>query len=398
MSLQTIGKINEALARRPAELEKARAEGKKVAGWFNYNVPEEIIHAAGLIPVHLGTGGDNRLVELGARYISAMNCVFTRQIMGQFAEGGDEYIKNSDVVFIDVTCKQLYRVYELVRYYFKARAEILGVPYNFQVGAGKEYFRREVAAFAAKLEKISGSEITGQALRHSVDVYAGIRAAVRELERIQAGPETPITWHEVYDVIQAAYYLDKDTYLSLLGELLSEIKDAPANPKVKTDAPRILISGSVIPPGDRKVLDLVEESGGRVVVDDLWSGFAPYLDTDVEEASLEGIADAYLARHPHGSLPVLDIGQDKRLKNIKKLVRDYRVNGVLFHTLRYCDCFTFKAAETKNVLKTLGVPFLEIHTEYARSDIEAIRTRLEAFIESLGTRLEITSGLIGAGI
>jgi benzoyl-CoA reductase/2-hydroxyglutaryl-CoA dehydratase subunit BcrC/BadD/HgdB len=398
MSLKTIDRINEALAHRPAELEKARIEGKKVVGWFNYNVPEELIYAAGLIPVHLGTGGDNRLVELGGRYISMMNCVFTRQITGQFAGEADAYIQNTDAIFIDVTCKQLYRVYELINYYFSRKAEIIGVPYNFQIAAGKEYFRKEIAAFAAKLEAISGIKITSQSLRRSVDVYTGIREAVRELYQIQAGPQTPISWHETYDVIQAAYYLDKELYLSLLSELVAELRSAPVNPKIKADAPRLLISGSVIPPGDRKVLDLVEQSGGRVVIDDLWSGFAPYLDTDVKEVSVEGIADAYLSRHPHGSLPVMNIEQDRRLKNIKRLIQEYRVNGVLFHTLRYCDCFTFKAAETKNVLKAIAIPFLEIHTEYALSDIEAIRTRLEAFIEALGTRLELTSGLIGAGI
>ncbi|MDR1931888.1 MAG: 2-hydroxyacyl-CoA dehydratase family protein [Spirochaetales bacterium] len=398
MSLQTLNKIQEALASRPAELEKARAEGKKVAGWLNYNVPEELIYAAGLIPVHLGNGGDNRLVETGGRYISMMNCVFTRQITGQFAEGTDAYIKNTDAVFIDVTCKQLYRVYELINYYFKLKTEIIGVPYNFQTAAGKQYFRKETAAFAAKLEKISGKKITAESLKYAVDVYTAIRAAIRALYRIQAGQETPITWHEVYDVVQAAYYLDKDVYLRLLQELLAEIETAPVNPKVSPDAPRILVSGSVIPPGDRKVLDLAEESGGRVVIDDLWSGFAPYLDTDVKETSVEGIADAYIERHPHGSLPVLDIEQDKRLKDIKQLIKDYKADGVLFHTLRYCDCFTFKAAETKSVLKELNIPFLEIHTEYAKSDIEAIRTRLEAFVESLKSRRKIASGFIGAGI
>ena len=59
-----------------------------------------------------------------------MNCVFTRQLMGLFAEGKDEYIKNSDAIVIDVTCKQLFRVAELVKFYFGANVELLGVPYN----------------------------------------------------------------------------------------------------------------------------------------------------------------------------------------------------------------------------------------------------------------------------
>jgi benzoyl-CoA reductase/2-hydroxyglutaryl-CoA dehydratase subunit BcrC/BadD/HgdB len=63
-------------------------------------------------------------------------------------------------------------------------------------------------------------------------------------------------------------------------------------------------------------------------------------------------------------------------------VRDSRADGLVYHTLRYCDPFTFKANETKRMLSP-DIPFLEIHTEYAESDVEGIRTRLQAFIELL---------------
>ncbi|HEX3048605.1 MAG TPA: 2-hydroxyacyl-CoA dehydratase family protein, partial [Bacillota bacterium] len=57
--------------------------------------------------------------------------------------------------------------------------------------------------------------------------------------------------------------------------------------------------------------------------------------------------------------------------------------GVIYHTLRYCDPFSFKAGETKEVINQAGIPLLEIHTEYAGSDYEAIRTRVEAFVEMI---------------
>lgn len=383
MSLLTLKKINEAVERRPAEIEKARAEGKKVVGWLNYNVPEELIYALDLIPIHLGNGGNERLVELGSRYISVMNCVFTRQVVGLFAEGTDPYIKNSDLVIIDVTCKQLYRVAEIIKHYFSINTEIIGVPYNFDVPAGKTYFRNEIKAFTKKLEELAGKKIEQEKLEKSVEIHNEIREAIKELYLVQAEPITPITWREVYEVVEAGYYLDKQLYLSLLKELLIELKDAVPNQQFSETAPRIFISGSIIPPGDRKILDILEEKGGRIVVDDLWSGFAPHFDIKIEDKSIEGIADGYISRHTHASLPHLDIDTDKRLKNIRRLSKDFKVDGVLFHSLRYCDSFTFKANETKNVLKDDGISFLEIHTEYAGSDFEAIGTRIEAFVEML---------------
>ncbi|APM38937.1 2-hydroxyacyl-CoA dehydratase subunit D [Clostridium kluyveri] len=386
MSLLTLEKINEAVKHRPAELEKARAEGRKVVGWLNYNVPEELIYALDLIPIHLGTGGNDRLVELGARYISVMNCVFTRQVIGLFSEGNDPYIKNTDVVVIDVTCKQLYRVAEIIKHYFSINTEIIGVPYNFDVPAGKTYFRNEIKAFTEKLEKIAGKKIEQEKLEKSVEIYKEIRESIKRLYKWQAEPIAPISWREVYNIVQAGYYLDKEIYLNLLRELLTELTDAVPSQQVSATEPRIFVSGSIIPPGDRKILDIIEEKGGRVVVDDLWSGFAPYFDTEIEEPSIEGISDAYILRYTHASLPQLKNDTDRRLKNIRRLIKDFQANGVLFHTLRYCDSFTFKANETKNVLKNDGIPFLEIHTEYAGSDYGAIGTRIEAFVEMLKVR------------
>lgn len=385
MALETLKKIDEAVKERPGELAKARENGANVVGWFNYNIPEEIIHALGLIPVRLGKGGDDRLVEIGARYISTKNCVFVRESVGLFAENQDPYIKNTDIVAIDATCLQMYRMAELIKYYFKVNTVILGVPRNFYLPEGQEYFWKELEAFTHILEEFSGNKLDKNKLAESIKLYNGIRKAIGKLYRYQAAVDAPIKWREVFDVIHAGYYLDREQYFSLLQELLKELKEkhgAPVTAKLNGDA-RILLSGSIIPPGDSKLLDIIEQVGGRIVGDDLWSGLSPFLQVDIKEPSIKGIADAYINRVPHAALPYLDLKTDRRLKNLKKQIHDQKAQGVIYHTLRYCDPFTFKAGETKDVLKKEGIPLLEIHTEYASSDIEAIRTRAEAFVEMI---------------
>lgn len=383
MALETIKKIEEAVTKRPEELETARKNGAKVVGWLNYNIPEEIIHALGLIPIRLGTGGDDRLVEIGARYISSKNCVFVREVVGLFAEKQDPYIKNSDLVAVDATCLQMYRLAEVIKYYFKVNTDILGVPKNFDLPEGQEYFRKEVEAFTKRLEKFAGTELDKNKLAESIKLYNSIRKSIIELYKYQAADKSPIKWREVFDIVHAGYYLDRERYNSLLQELLKELKVKHGAPKIGNlngDA-RIFISGSIIPPKDTKLINIIEQVGGRIVGDDLWSGLNPILDVNIKEPSIEGIADAYLNRVPHAALPYLELETDKRLKNLKQLIKDNRAQGVIYHTLRYCDPFTFKAGETKNVLKKEGIPLLEIHTEYAGSDEGAIRTRAEAFIE-----------------
>jgi benzoyl-CoA reductase/2-hydroxyglutaryl-CoA dehydratase subunit BcrC/BadD/HgdB len=391
MAPETLAKIQHAVTLRPAELAKEKKEGKKVVGWFNYNIPEEIIFALGLTPVRLGTGGDDRLVEIGSRYISSKNCVFVRELVGLFAEAKDPYIASADLIAVDATCLQIYRAAEVIKYYFKANTVILGVPRNFSLPESHEYFRQEVRAFTKKLEQFSGTTLDLKKLDEAIGLYDEIRKSTRKLYAYQHSAHPPISWRETFGVVQAGYYLDRRVYASLLVELLDELKTQygePVRDSLNGDA-RILLSGSIIPPQDTKLINIIERAGGSIVADDLWSGFAQSLDVNIKEHTLDGIAEAYLNRVPHAALPYLDLATDKRLANLRELIKEYRADGVIYHTLRYCDPFTFKASETKSVLQDEGVSFLEIHTEYAGSDIEPIRTRAEAFIEMIKSKKEL---------
>ena len=374
--------IRDAVDARPGELQKARAGGRKVAGWLGYNVPEEILHALDLIPVRLGTGGDDRQVEVGSRYISSKNCVFTRAAVGLFEQGEDPYVLNSDLVASDSTCIQLYRAVEVIEHYFKVKTHVLGVPRNFFLPEARDYFLGEVEDFAKGLELSAGRKLDPARLAASVDLFNGIRETVQALYLEQARPDAGITWRETYEAVQAGYYLDRDQFLGLLKRLLGDAV-AQRGKRRLASGPRILLSGSVIPPKDHKLIDVLESLGARIVGDDLWSGHSPYVGIQVKEATLRGIADAYLDRLPHASLPYLDQATDRRLMHLRALAKETGAQGVVYHTLRYCDAWTFKTNETKEVLSRDGVSLLEIHTEYAGSDFEAIRTRAEAFLEML---------------
>ncbi len=388
MGLKTLDKITAALRSRPLELEQLRKEGKKVVGWLAYNIPEEIIYALGLIPIRVGQGGDGRLVEVGARHISTKNCVFVRQALGQFAEKTDPYIQQLDLVAIDATCIQLYRLEELINFYFEYKTVVLGVPRNFASKEGHEYFRKEVEFFTTKLEEFAGVTLEQSKLEKAISLYDGIREAIKSLYHYQSLDNAPLSWRDVSSVISAGYNLDRQNYLELLQELIAEVEEnlteSPAGKEIEA---RIFLSGSLIPPGDTKLVDIIEQLGGRIVGDDLWSGLNFFLNLEIKESTPFGIADAYLDRVPHGSLPYLDLKSDGRLANLKHHLHEFGADGIIYHTLRYCDAFTFKAGETKDVLGKL--PFLEIHTEYSGSDFEAIRTRVEAFIEMIKSKKEI---------
>jgi len=388
LSVKSLKLVKDRLKQRPEELRKAKEAGATIIGWCGYNVPEEILYALGFIPLRLAIGGDDRLVEIGSRYISTRNCVFTREIVGFIEQNTDEFLKTVDAFVFDSTCIQMYRVAELVEFFFHKKVFILGVPRHFDWAEGQEYFAKEAEDFTKKLSAFAGTKLDLQKLSEAVDLYNGIRETLKQIYEYQAGIGNVITWEEVSDLIHAGYYLDRKEYLGLIEQVLEELKTLQKKIIIDKDDgdARIFLSGSVIPPGDRKLIELVNAVGGRIVGDDVWTGILPYLDVHIQEKTVNGVVQAYLNRTPHAALPYMDLATDRRVKKQDELIETSKADGVIYYSLRYCDPFTFKAKETKDILAKKNIPFLEIHTEYAGSDYEANKTRIEAFVELLECR------------
>ncbi|WP_010233134.1 2-hydroxyacyl-CoA dehydratase family protein [Clostridium arbusti] len=228
-------------------------------GWSGYNIPEEVIYALGIIPIRIGAGGDDRLVELGSRYISTKNCVFVRETVGLFAENKDPYIQNIDLVAFDATCLQAFRTAEVLEFFFKKKVIILGVPRNFHWDEAKTYFTKEVEYFTKRLEDFAGIKLDDEKLIEAINLYNKTRNTIKEIYNYQAEKNSLISWEDSYEVIQAGYYLDRKEFLNLLEDLLTEIKGIQPNTIIDVDfnedEARIFISGSVIPPGDKKLIN-----------------------------------------------------------------------------------------------------------------------------------------------
>jgi benzoyl-CoA reductase/2-hydroxyglutaryl-CoA dehydratase subunit BcrC/BadD/HgdB len=378
--MNILNEIRRRVQERPEELARLRAGGKIVVGWSGYNIPEELLYALDLIPVRLAIGGNEKLVELGARYISPRNCVYVRELLGVIAEDKDPLIKQIDAYAFDATCLQTFRAAELVEYYFNKDVFILGVPRNFYWQEAQTYFVKEVEFLVKIIAEKFDKKLDVLKLQNAIELYNKIRKLIIALFEIQIN--SSLSWTDVYEIIQSGYILDRAEYAELLEKAVLEAREYGKDERKDCNA-RVFLSGSLLPPGDRKLINIITELGGIIVGDDLWSGILPYLDLNIKGATVEGVALGYLNRTPHGALPYLELETDARLKKLKQLIRLTKANGVIYHTLRYCDPFSFKALETKQVLAEEAIPFLEIHTEYAASDTEAIRTRIEAFLELL---------------
>jgi benzoyl-CoA reductase/2-hydroxyglutaryl-CoA dehydratase subunit BcrC/BadD/HgdB len=137
-------------------------------------------------------------------------------------------------------------------------------------------------------------------------------------------------------------------------------------------------------PGDGTLVKVIEECGARIVADTLCTGMRTFEDLVISEHTLEGIMETYLQSNPCATAQDIRLENDRRLNNILRIVKEYRVEGAVYYALRFCDHYAFKDDETKEFLKEkAGIPLVAIHSEYGESEVGRLRTRIEGFLETL---------------
>ena len=154
-------------------------------------------------------------------------------------------------------------------------------------------------------------------------------------------------------------------------------------------APRIMIIGAQV--DDSAFIKLIEDSGASVVIDDLCPGTREYW-ADVEETRdpLDGLAERYLKKVKCGRTYRERTGTEDeyledRFGHVGKFVKDFKVDGIIIYLYKYCDPFGFEVPALKSYIKTLDTPVLYMEDEYSMSTIGRLRTRIQAFLEMLGS-------------
>jgi benzoyl-CoA reductase subunit C len=148
--------------------------------------------------------------------------------------------------------------------------------------------------------------------------------------------------------------------------------------------PRILISGSILDNSD--LIQEIEDGGCRVVADDLCIGTRYFWD----EVILEGSPMEALCRRYMEKIPCACIHSPRsRLDHVLSMVKEFDADGVILYKLKFCDNYHYDAPAFREKLKALGVPVLELESEYASTGYGQLKTRIQAFLEMISIKRRV---------
>jgi benzoyl-CoA reductase subunit C len=354
-------------ARSPLSDWHIRYPDHKPMGYLCSYVPEEMIHAAGFAPVRLrGTNAPLRQVDAS---LQSFTCALCRSTLDQIMSGTLDGLVGT--VFAH-TCDTMQAMADLWRMHMDTShfLDTVMQPVNLGSPAARPFLISELERFRKSLAAFAGQPITDGALRASISLYDETRRLVAEIQTMRQRLSAPA----FFAITDAAQAMPRENVNQLLTELVAELKDVPARPR----GPRLFLTGAVL--DEPRLLDLIEDLGAQVSGDDLCSG-SRHFHGQVGAAGgpIATLADYYLQRPPCPSKlhPEHDPGS-----YLLDQARQAQADGIVFVIEKFCEPHAFDYALILPRLDQAGLPHLLLEMEQTPS-LEAIRTRLQAFVELL---------------
>ena len=352
------------------------ASGRPVVGCFPMYVPEELVHAAGALPVTIL--GSEEPITAANDVLQSYVCAVVRSSFDLALRGELDFLDG--MIFPDI-CDTVQCLADLWAVHLpKPFNHSFALPGKVNSPSTRPYLLSQLGQIKAGLEQLTGRSIGDDALWGSIAVYNEHRAKMRRLYDLRRRNPGLLGARQMLAVVVSGMLMPKEDHNRLLDGLLAAAagRSAPAEGRV-----RLLLAGNLCDePEPTAMLDMIEEIGGVVVDDDLYTG-RKYFSGDVKPDGdpLEALADHFLdfspcpSRHdPAKDWPgyLIDLAQQSAAQ------------GVVLLTLKYCEVLAFDLPYVTSRLDAAGIPHFLIETDHEMASLGQVRTRLQAFVEMLG--------------
>jgi benzoyl-CoA reductase subunit C len=380
-----LSKAREIYLNRSQRAKELKAAGKTIIGYPCVYVPLEMLTALDIVPYQ--TCGDIREpVTEADRALPSSFCPVMRNCLDCALKNKNDFLDGMVTIHSCDPQEKTARVWESYTNYLYFH--FIDMPITVRPEALK-YFRSQLNDFRKTLETFTGRKLSKDKLESAVKFHNQQRALVRELYELTKPSPPHISGTEIIQVLKALTSLPVVEGNDLLTEVISEVKNR-TNGLEKKPA-RLLIWSSIL--DDTDIMQ-VFEAKANVVMNESCGGIRAYRSkVNFTDDPLEGLADYYLKeitcartfRQATLGETRKDYARDlqSRFGYLKGIIREWKINGAIMLLVRYCDPFAFEMPSLKDYFDSIGVPSTYIEYDYTIGAMAPIRTRIEAFLETI---------------
>jgi benzoyl-CoA reductase/2-hydroxyglutaryl-CoA dehydratase subunit BcrC/BadD/HgdB len=367
---------------RIKELMDAKEQGRKIIGTFCVFVPEEIVLAVDAVCIGLCAGAELGFEE-AEKYLPRNTCSLIKSAFGFKLAKVCPYIESTDLIVGENTCDGKKKAYESYKD-IVGNLYVMDLP-QMKSTEGRALLKAEYKKFAQKLEEISGKKITVESLKKGIEIANNKRKAINRMAALRSTDPTPISGLDALLANQVFFYDDPVRFTGSVNAICDELeaRNREGMGVAAKGTPRILLSGCPMAVPNWKVPYIIETSNAVIVGEEMCTGergtqnLVNANGNTVDEL-INGIVDRYFQIDCAVFTP-----NPSRLEHIKKMVKEYKADGVLHYGLQFCQPYQMESKIVEKELEKAGIPTLLIETDYSQEDAGQLKTRIEAFVERI---------------
>ena len=363
---------------------QAISEGMHPLGYNCYYIPETLLNLPGCFSSRLRAP---RCVstDIASYYMTTRNCPYVRSILERAIEGGYNYL---EALFGAESCAAMERMEEHFVLINPVKNEkffstIIDPPMKGDDN-NLEYYKAQLKLKVVdKLRDELGVDVSEEAMKKAIEDHNEISRVITEIGDYRKLSNPPITGYEFHVIQLVSQVCPHYLILPYLQETLEELKTREPEPKFPFRA-RVALVGSEV--DDPEFTKLIESCGAMVVADRYCFGSFPSREQIViqpGETAFDAICRHYL--HWNQCARFMDgMKIDQRHSEVKRLVDEFKADGVIYENMKFCEFWSYEKVLANHIFTNeLHIPCCTIEKEYALGAVGQLRTRFQAFIESL---------------
>lgn len=349
--------------------------GNKAIGCFPVYCPEEIVHAAGMLPV--GVWGGDVEISLAKKYLPAFAC----SIMQSNLELGlNGYYDQLTAVIIPALCDTLKCIGQNWKHAIPQVEFIyLVYPQNRKMESGVKFLQSQYQSIRKRLEVIAGHEITDEAINKSITVYNEHRQAMREFSQTAEKYPHIITPSKRHLVMKSAHLMEKSKHTEYVKKLTNELRKCPM---MSWNGKKVVVTGILM--DSKELHEIFENNSIAIVADDLAQESRQFR-VDVPDGNEPLDRLARLWSDMKGCSLAFD-SKKKRGQILIDKVKDAKADALVVLMMKFCEPEEFDYPIYKKEFEDVGIPVLCLEIEQQMQHTEQISTRIQAFSEMLKSR------------
>ncbi len=359
-------------------------EGRYALGYNCYYIPETLLNLPGCFSSRLRAPRCTS-TDVASYYMTTRTCPYARSILERAIEGGYNYL---NALFGAECCATMERMEEHFFLINPVKNEKFFVTQIDPPMKGDQtnldYYKAQLKLKVVdKLHDEYGIDTSDAAMRKAIEDHNEISRIITEIGNFRKADNPNITGYEFHVIELVSQVCPHDLIKPYLEETLEELKTREPEEKFPFRAKVVLVGSEV---DDPEFTKLIESCGAMVVADRYCFGSFPGRD-QIEICDGETAFDAICRHYLHWNQCARFMDGEKidqRHREVKRLVYEFKADGVIYENMKFCEFWSYEKVLCHHIFTNeMGIPTCTIEKEYALGAAGQLRTRFQAFIESL---------------